>query len=170
LLTAKTSTAIVALLIATGFHFSGWLGVIPGSVSGVLYVVLVKGSTQSLVIRFDMWKDALEKVSGSLTTIIFGTGPGIYWEAGNMLHNELIYLDWRFGLIGVIIAALYIFRSIREIDNRAIFAMFLAVLVDGIGNHLMHTAPTAFVAVIVFGLKDRLRTPLWLADLHREDA
>jgi hypothetical protein len=159
LIATHTSMAIGAFLIGTGYFFFNVYGVIAGGIAGAAYFLIFKTS-ESMMIRADYWTDALQKISGSWQTIVFGVGPGIYWEWGNMLHSEYVYIVWNLGMVGLLLVGLYIWRSCREINNRVIFAMFIAVLVDGIGNHLMHTAPTAMLAIIVFGLKDKLRIPL----------
>jgi len=159
LILTRTSMAMAALMVGTGFYFFRWVGAGAALVPSIGYFFLFK-EPASLLIRIDYWMDALRKISHSWETVVFGVGPGIYWQWGNTLHSEPIYLLWNLGMIGVLLAVLYIFRSCREINNnRIVFAMFLAVLVDSFGNHLMHTAPTAMLAGIVFGLKDRLRIP-----------
>ena len=150
-----TATAIAAFLVGAGFLFWKWKGAGLSIIPGVAYVLIFKGP-DSLLLRLDYWIDAIVKLSGSWEAIIFGTGPSIYWQTGNMLHSEPVYLLWNFGLIGCVIAALYIIRACRNTWwDRALFASFLAILVDGLGNHPFHIAPTAYLAVVIMGLNDR---------------
>jgi hypothetical protein len=151
-----TSTAIAAFCISLGFYAWGWKGAGLAIIPGVAYWLIFK-MPDSLLERISFWTDAVQKLSGHWEKLVFGTGPSILWQTDNMLHSEYFYLLWNFGLIGLIIAAFYIIRSCRKVTNRVLFASFLAVLVDGIGNHLLHTAPTAMLAIIIFALNDRER-------------
>jgi hypothetical protein len=74
-----------------------------------------------------------------------------------MLHSEWVNLAWNLGIVGLVIAGLYFWRSLKS-GNRILTAMIVAVLVDGLGNHLMHTIPTAILAVMAMGLNDRYIT------------
>lgn len=154
LITCHTATAIAAFGVATGFYFLGWWGVGVSTVPALLYFLIFK-APDSLFERLSFWLDALSKLSISWHQILFGVGPGVLWKSGNMLHSEYVYTLWYFGIIGLGIAALYIFRSFRSAGDRAIAASFLAILVDGLGNHLMHTAPTAYLAIVIMALNDR---------------
>ncbi len=165
LLITNTSTAIAAFLIGSGYLFFRWWGVLPAALLGVGYFLLFKAPS-SLTDRVGYWTDAFWKISGSWHTVVFGVGPGIYWTWGNMLHSEYAYIAWNLGLVGLALAAVYVYLSFREINKSIFFAMFLAVLVDGFSNHLLHTAPTAMLAVIILALKDRLRIPLRLVATH----
>ncbi len=147
----KTSTAIAAMFIGSGFYLWRWKGVLISVSPAILYWIIFK-TPQTLLMRFDYWKDAIFKISNSLETFIFGVGPGIFWKTDNMLHSEYLYALWNFGIIGVGLLLIYIFS--RDTSNRLLFPAFLVILVDGVGNHLMHTAPTAMLSVIVLGLND----------------
>ncbi len=149
-----TFSAWAALCIAVCYLAWGWKGCWVAVIPCAIYWVIFKAPA-ALLCRLEYWSDAWNKLSNHWHTIVFGTGPGILWRTDNMLHSEYFYLLWNFGIIGLVIAAFYIVRSCRNITNPALFASFLAVLVDGIGNHLMHTAPTAFLAVVIFALMDR---------------
>jgi hypothetical protein len=152
---AHTSTAIVAVLIGTGFYLWGWKGAALSLIPGIAYFALFKAPL-SLLERISFWTDGLQKLSHSCNTMLFGVGPGIYWQAGNMLHSAYAYLFWNFGIFGLWLALFYILRSFLNISvDRRIFASFLIVLADGVGNHLFHTAPTAMLAITIFALNDR---------------
>lgn len=148
----KTSTAVLAICVGIGFYFYGWKGTAAAIIPAGLYFLIIKTPT-SLHERIGFWADAFNKVSTSWQTLIFGVGPGIYWQPGNMLHSEYVYLLFNFGIIGLVLALLYILGASKR--NRFIYSAFLVCLVDGIGNHLLHTAPTAMLATTIFALNDR---------------
>lgn len=150
----NTATAIAAFTMAVGFFFYGKLGMWAAFAYGLLYFLIFKHPS-SLFERFSYWIDAAGKLGGHVERLIFGVGPGILWQADNMLHSEYAYAIWNFGIIGLIIGGLYAFRSVKLFSDRRITAAVIAILVDCFGNHLFHTAPTAFLAVAVFALNDR---------------
>lgn len=152
-----SSTPIAAFCAGLGFYLWRWKGLALAVIPGAAYFFLLDGGTNVIhgTDRFDFWIDAIEKIGSSWSTILFGVGPGIYWQTGNALHSEYVYTGWYLGAIGLALLAFYIVRSFIYEKDRLLSATFIAILVDGIGNHLMHTAPTAMLAVIIFGLKDR---------------
>jgi hypothetical protein len=154
LIATKTATAIAALLIGAGFYLWGWKGSVLAVFPGAAYFALWKNPA-SLIERLAFWTDALQKISHSWHTLLFGVGPGIYWQAGNMLHSEYAYLVFNLGIVGLILAFIYILQSCSHFTDRRLFASIIVILVDGAGNHLMHTAPTAMLAIIIFALNDR---------------
>lgn len=157
---ARTSTAIAAAFISCAFYFWGWKGAGLSIIPAVAYYVLFKIPVHSLSLgaRLEYWTDALGKVSGSWQTLLFGVGPGVYWQFQNELHSEPVYLIFNLGIIGLIIMAAYIFRSFTQCNDRRLQAALLAVVVDSFGNHVMHTAPTALLVIIILGLIDRKNT------------
>jgi len=157
---AKTSTAIAAALISCAFYFWGWKGAGLSIIPAVAYYVLFKIPVHSLSLgtRLEYWIDALSKISNSWHTLIFGVGPGVYWQFQNELHSEPVYLLFNLGIVGLIIVAAYIFRSFTQCTDRRLQAALLAVVVDSFGNHVMHTAPTALLVIIILGLIDRKNT------------
>jgi hypothetical protein len=151
---AKTSTAVAAAIISCAWYRWGWKGAGLSIIPAIAYFVLFK-TPASLVERWSYWVDALTKMSNSWQTILFGVGPGVFWRSGNELHSEPVYLLFNLGIIGLCIVAAYIITSFRRPCDRRLQAAFLAIIIDSIGNHVMHTAPTALLAIIIFGLKDR---------------
>lgn len=125
------------------------------SLTGVVIIISIFKGFDSLINRVGFWIDAINKLSSNWTALIFGFGPGIVWEPGNMLHSEYAYLLWNFGIAGLLLAAWYIFDAFRRYSDRILFASFLTILIDGIANHLMHTAPTAYLSVIIMALIER---------------
>jgi hypothetical protein len=157
LIIAKTSTAIAAALIASAFFMWGWRGAGVAIIPAVTYYLVFKLPVHSVSLgaRLDYWTDALGKMSNSWQTFLFGVGPGVYWQFQNELHSEPVYLLFNLGIIGLLIVAAYIFQSFRKSGDRRLQAAFLAVVIDSFGNHVMHTTPTALLAIIIFALKDR---------------
>jgi hypothetical protein len=160
LIIAKTSTAIAAALIASAFFVWGWKGAGIAIIPAIAYYLAFKLPVHhlSLGARLDYWTDALGKVSGSWQTLLFGVGPGVYWQFQNELHSEPVYLLFNLGIVGLIIVAAYIFRSFTRSTDRRLQSALLAVVVDSFGNHVMHTAPTALLVIIILGLIDRKNT------------
>jgi hypothetical protein len=157
---ARTSTAIAAAFISCAFYFWGWKGAGLSIIPAILYYLLFKipVHTLSLGTRLDYWMDALTKISNSWHTLLFGVGPGVYWQYGNELHSEPVSLLFNLGIIGLVIMAAYIITSFRRLCDRRLQAAFLAIIVDSFGNHPMHTAPTALLAIIIMGLVNRENT------------
>ncbi len=161
LIIAKTSTAIAAALMATAFYLWGWKGAGIAIIPAVAYYLVFKLSAHavSLGARLEYWQDALSKMANSWQTLLFGVGPGVYWQFQNELHSEPVYLLFNLGIIGLMIVAAYIFRSFScKPSNRILQAALLAVVINSFGNHVMHTAPTALLAIIITGLIDREKT------------
>ena len=148
------ATAIIALIVGLCYLAWGWKGVAISTIPGLLYILLFKGFG-SLINRAGYWTDAFDKLSNHWYLMLFGTGPGILWQYGNMLHSEISYLLWNFGIIGLILYIGYIIASCRRVSDRQLFAIFLVIIVDGISNHLMHVASTAYLALVFLALKDR---------------
>ena len=157
---ARTSTAIAAAFVSCAFYFWGWKGAGLSIIPAILYYLLFKIPVHSLSLgmRLEYWIDALSKISNSWHTLIFGVGPGVYWQYGNELHSEPVSLLFNLGIVGLTIVAAYIFRSFTQCTDRRLQAALLAVVVDSFGNHVMHTAPTALLVIIILGLIDREKT------------
>jgi hypothetical protein len=157
---ARTSTAIAAAFVSCAFYFWGWKGAGLSIIPAVAYYVLFKIPVHSLSLgtRLEYWIDALSKISNSWQTLLFGVGPGVYWQFQNELHSEPVYLIFNLGIIGLAIMAAYIITSFTQCTDRRLQAALLAVVVDSFGNHVMHTAPTALLVIIILGLIDRKNT------------
>jgi len=157
---ARTSTAIAAAFISCAFYFWGWKGAGVAVIPAIAYYLVFKLPVHSVSLgaRLDYWTDALGKISNSWQTLLFGVGPGVYWQFQNELHSEPAYLIFNLGIIGLAIMAAYIFRSFTQCNDRRLQAALLAVVVDSFGNHVMHTAPTALLVIIILGLIDREKT------------
>lgn len=150
-----SSTPIVALCFGLGYIVWKWKGAALSVIPGAAYFFLVGKDTLFTGERMTFWINAWEYLSAIWWTVLVGFGPGVPWNPGKgMLHSEYVNLLWNLGIIGLVIFGLYILRSLKS-NNRILTAMFIVILVDGIGNHLMHTVPTAILAVMVMGLNDR---------------
>jgi hypothetical protein len=163
---AHTSMAILALAVGVGAYFWKLKGMLAGMIPGLFYLTCIDNHTIQNVAteeRVAFWSDAAVKVSSHWYTLLFGVGPGIYWRTDNMLHSEYVYLLFNFGLVGVLIAAGYIIKQFSflkyphyRIPDRSLFAAMIIILINAIGNHLLHTAPTAVLAIIIFALNERI--------------
>lgn len=152
-----SSTPIAAFCAGLGFYLWKWKGLALGVIPGAAYFFLLDGGIHIVngSERFDFWLNAYEYLTASWWTVLVGFGPGIPWNPGKgMLHSEYVNLAWNLGIVGLIIVGLYFWRSLKS-GNRILTAMIIAVLVDGIGNHLMHTVPTAVLSIMVMGSNDR---------------
>lgn len=150
-----SSTPIAAFCIGLGFIVWKWKGAALACIPGAIYFFYFDGNTLLGNDRLSFWLNAWDYISASPWTIIFGFGPGVPWNPGQgMLHSEYVNIAWNLGLTGLLLSGLYLSRTFKS-TNRILTAMLLAVLVDGIGNHLLHTIPTAILAVIIFALIDR---------------
>lgn len=154
---SQTSTAIAAALIGTGWYFCGWKGAGLAVLPGCLYYLLFKLNVHALSLgtRLDYWSDAIHKISNSWITMLFGVGPGVYWQFQNDLHSEYMNALFNLGILGLALIILYIVKSSRRQSDKILFASFIVICLNAVGNHLMHTAPTAMLALIVFALRDR---------------
>jgi len=155
--TAHTSTAIIALFVGLGFYFWKLRGAVIATIPGLLYYAIIDNHSLLQSERYSFWLDAVNKISNQWNTIIFGVGPGIYWQPGNMLHSEYVYLVFNFGIIGLLLAAAFICKTfaVVRVPNRHLLAAFVIIVVDCIGNHLFHTAPTAMLAIVIIALMGR---------------
>jgi hypothetical protein len=152
-----SSTPIAAFFAGLGFYLLRWKGLAMAVIPGAAYFFLLDGGTHIVngSARFDYWLNAWEYLTASWWTVVVGFGPGIPWNPGKgMLHSEWVNLAWNLGIVGLGLAGLYFWRALKY-GNRILMAMIIAVLVDGLGNHLMHTVPTAILSIMVMGLNDR---------------
>jgi hypothetical protein len=109
--------------------------------------------------RPDMWLNGIQKVAGSWQSIMIGYGPAATWKPGDELHSEYVMALFNFGAVGLGLVAAYIvsvFRAMEKIDRR-LMAAFVAICIDAIGNHLMHTIPTALIVIAILAMIERGR-------------
>lgn len=151
----KTSTAGIAVIVGTVYYIGGWKLAVAsiGLVSAYFYFFDFAHIFQGD--RWDFWKDALVKLSGSWKTLVYGFGPGITWQIGNELHNEYVMAVWNYGLVGLTFLLGYIVTVYRE--HKILFTSFLILCIDAVGNHVLHTVPTAVLAIVIIALIERER-------------
>jgi hypothetical protein len=155
----QTSTAVLAACIGAGYFFAGWRGAGAMIVPGVLYFVFIDSHAvfeTTNYIRFLFWEDAIIKVLSSWKTAVFGFGPGITWEIGNQLHNEYVATLFNYGLVGLTLMVSFILNVSRA--SRMLFTAFIILCVNMIGNHPLHTTPTALLAITIIALIEREAT------------
>jgi len=152
---AHTSMAVVAVVIGLSYFIGGWRLVVVSSLCIILYATLVNPHDGFGNERVGMWIDGIQKITHSWESILFGFGPGIQWKAGDQLHNEYLMTVWNYGLIGLTFLIGFIVTIHRQ--NRWLFTAFIILCVDMIGNHALHTTPTALLAVVIIVLIERER-------------
>ena len=166
-----TTTAVVAALIGCAVYFQQ-LKLIPVFLIGTVLYAFWMDIDGSLMhsIRIDhgrvaWWRNTLANVLTETKTAVFGYGPGSLWgeryKRLHPIHNEWVTLLYQYGVIGVwlIIGALsVIYREyFRTKNNRMLISSLTIIVVNMIGNYPFHLAPSAFLAMIVFGLLERER-------------
>jgi hypothetical protein len=160
MIVCKTTTAFIAL--CAGLLYLAWPKIKEARFGSILIggLICAAGGWYAFVYdpflsfapgsRFDFWLDAWKTVSANWTTLIFGVGPGIPWRIGDMLHSEPAYVGFNFGLVGLTL----ILGAVLSVPrwSRPLYASCIVVAVDSLGNHIMHTAPTAILALIPIAL------------------
>ena len=152
---SHTTAACFAAVMGAAFYFGGWFGFFGLAIGGTGYLYFFD---YQHIFQGDRWQfasDILQKVGTSWKAAWFGFGPGITWEAGNTPHNEYTWTLFNYGAVGLAIMTGYILAAFR--GNRALFAAFLVLCINMIGNHALHTTPTALLAIIIIALMERER-------------
>jgi len=155
LIIAHTSAACFAAAMGAAFYFGGWIGFFCLAIAGTGYLYFFD---YQHIFQADRWQfaaDIMQKVGTSWKSAWFGFGPGITWEAGNTPHNEYTWTLFNYGSVGLGIMTGYILTAYR--DNRMLFTAFLILCINMIGNHALHTTPTALLAIIIIALMERER-------------
>lgn len=151
----RTATAAAAFIAGLGFMAWRWKGVALSIIPGALYIAFVKKGVSSFLDRVTFWQDAAYQLSASWHAVLFGKGPAVHWRTDNTLHSMYADIFWSLGIAGLILAGLYIWRSLKISADRRLSAMLVAICVDGIGNHILGMMPTATLAASVCALNDR---------------
>jgi len=150
-----TTAAGVAALVGVAFFFGGWWTVLLISISTVIYLYFYDFTHIFKADRFLFWKDAFIKVTHSFKTFMFGFGPGITWEKGNQLHNEYVATLFNFGIVGLSLLIGYIVTVYK--DNKILFTALLITCVNMLGNHPLHTTPSAMLILVIVALIEKER-------------
>ena len=170
----KTTTAVAAALIGVVVFFHSWHLAAVGLVIISGYYCFDRGGYSPLdevaqpvgdqidLTRIAMWKLALSKVFSSWVHAVFGFGPGAGWGRKYPLHNEYVACLFNYGIIGLSLLAGYIISTVKDLmkyrrRNRILFAAFAVILVNMLGNHPLHLAPSAMLIIVVAGLIERKR-------------
>ncbi len=146
------ATAIAALCIGTGFYLWCWRGAAIAAILGAGYCYFFK-PLGSLIERASFWADAITKVLANWQTLLFGFGPGVPWQTDNTLHSVPAYLLFNLGIVGLLLAVGYMVT--RKYKDSSLSAAIIVLVVNGFANLWTHTAPTAYLATVVFALNDR---------------
>lgn len=157
LVISHTTAACFAAVMGAAFYFGGWLCFFGLAIAGTGYLYFFD---YQHIFQGDRWQfagDILQKVGTSWKSSWFGFGPGITWEAGNTPHNEYTWTLFNYGAVGLAIMTGYILTAYRGNRARALFTAFLILCINMIGNHALHTTPTALLAIIIIALMERER-------------
>jgi hypothetical protein len=162
LLVTKTTTAVVAAIAGVGVYFFGWYGGLIGLACGSFiltgFAALKPFKFQGVYERLSMWQGAIRATSSSWQTFLLGWGPNVMLEKpNNMLHSEYIITFFNFGLTGISCLTAFIIDVLRKHTwkGNALIASFVAILVNMLGNHPLHTVPTAILIITVVALLQR---------------
>ncbi len=158
LIFTKTTTAFIAAIVGTVYFFYPQIKSIKLEVF-VLVCFVAAGAVISYAFfyhpfaenpRFDYWLNGLQQVAQSWQTILIGFGPTAEWKIGDKLHSEYVMALFNFGVIGLALLMGYIITICRT--NRILFTAFIILCIDAIGNHVLHTIPTALLAITICSL------------------
>ncbi len=103
--------------------------------------------------RIHKWGIAVEQVSMTWPSMLFGLGPGSRWGGKGTLHNDWLTAWHVWGLVGLGLVMGFVFNIERS--NRRAFAAFVVACVAALGSLPMHLAPSAFLIIIIAGLCER---------------
>lgn len=150
LILTHTSTAVAAALAGVCWYYLGFKGFLIAIPAGAYYFYGVDNSQLMTSDRIGFWLDAVNTISGHWYTAAFGVGPGVPWRPDNMLHSEYAYMIYNFGGLGLALMAGWMVSVPR--NEQVLYASFIAAAVDMIGNHVLHTAPTAILVIVIVAL------------------
>jgi len=165
LVICMTTTAFIAAMAGTLYYIYPRAKHIRRDVANSLMLVIIPAAFWYAFVyhpfinsvRFEYWKDVIQIACSKWHIFLFGVGPGVLWRLGDMIHSEYFYGLFYFGTIGLVLY-FFIIKSVPRSDEyRELYASFVAVLVDMIGNHVFHTTPTAVLSIVPIALLFRLR-------------
>jgi hypothetical protein len=152
LLLSKTSTAVASAVAGVIVYYGAlWVIIIPVLIVGAVFI-WADGSV-FVSERYQFWMEALRNYRLDTVHLLIGHGPGISWGKQWHLHNDWLQLFWQFGMTGIYIIIGYVLNIYR--GNRILFAAFVAVCINMIGNFPVHLAPSAFLIIMILGLIER---------------
>jgi len=152
---SNTTAAIGALLVGLAFFYGGikWavFSIVPAF---IIYALKYQGALFTNA-RFEYWHNAWLSTSSTWYTFLFGWGPGITWQSGNMLHSEYVNTFFNFGFIGVAFLLCYLISITWKSTNRYLQTAVLIIAVNILGNHAFHLVSTGVLAIVIFALIER---------------
>jgi hypothetical protein len=152
---SKTTAALGALIIGLAFFYGGiWLAVLSIVPAFIIYAIKYQGMLLTNA-RFEYWQNAWQSTSSTWQTLLFGWGPGITWQPGNMLHSEYVNTFFNFGLIGLALMICYFISITWKSTNRYLQTAVLIIAVNILGNHAFHLVSTGVLAIVIFALIER---------------
>jgi len=132
--------------------------VIPIAIIGSIYLATVSPNFFYHGLRVEAWKNILDQVSG--ISIVFGKGIGFLHTqniatnaAGHIFrqaHNEFISIYLYFGVIGI--ACFCLLASKIRVKDKAVFAVFISLIINSSCNITFHVAPLTLFAIICYSI------------------
>ncbi len=171
MLMLRTSAAVVAAAFgAAFFHRSSKYGIfimsfLIGAAAAFLVFDGVRFWSSGYWIgndRFGWWTICLSQVMDSPGHFLFGRGPGTIWGGYFPVHNDYVTILHQFGLTALWL--LLGFIAFANWKNRILGSVFVAGLVNMLGNYPLHLSPCALNLIIAFGLAERERMTAVIQD------
>jgi len=103
--------------------------------------------------RVELWKTAIGNYQLVWQNLIFGHGPGVNSGRNYSLHNEYLQVFFEYGLVGAFLVVGFVMTAYR--GSKILFASFVTIAVNCIGNFPLHVATTGFLIMIVLALMER---------------
>lgn len=164
---SSTTSAVVPAIIASAWFFKDKLTKreLYLAIGGAALVIIAYACFQHTPFyenpRWKDWMSAIQQVSISPWTLIFGMGPGAGWGKGYPMHNEWLQFFHQYGIIGAALMGAFAYRIFRVdlfiIQNKILFASMLVIVINMFGNYSLHLAPSAFLIILIAGLIERER-------------
>lgn len=137
ILLSKSSGAYLGLVAVVGSYFKKW-EVVAGAVAiGALMIAI---DTPDITNRVEFWKDAIGRIA---ERPVFGYGPGAAPKVN--FHNEYLTVIHKFGLVGLGLLALAVWR-IPKTDRRCVSAL-LGAAVIALVSYPLSIPPTALLLI-----------------------
>ena len=156
LLTLNTTTAIVAVSVGLVAYFRQWWVLTLASLGAFVFMCFIDSNPVLESPRFTIWGNILRQLLAHPLEMVFGYSPGAQTGYSFPLHNEWLELFYRWGVIGVFTAAMYIKGFFGFVQyNRILTSALVVAAVNCLGNHPLHLAPSTFLIMIIMGLLER---------------
>jgi hypothetical protein len=167
LLTTETSSAGVAA--AAGFAAWGFTEYREKAkkaasfvaIAGILGIIYIFAFDAAVTVfnssRFPIWGQAIGKSTATWGGVLFGLGPGVGWGRPFPVHSEWVGTFVNFGAVGIAMAGWYCLEILRRLKDPILFAAFVAIGTNLIGNSALHYGPQAALICLILGLIERER-------------